>query len=152
MFIETINQGTINTDHAIQITQTWNKSERKHRIHCDMIDGRTIVAEVAGYVEIEPRRKSVIPAQSGYFLLTYFGPEKEFVDRWPVLAWALDPELGFHEAITLDNSVADDVAILRAILCPDGRMISPGDASWKTEADWIEYARRDAQKQKAAAS
>ena len=62
----------------------------------------------------------------------------EDVDRWPILAWELSLESEFHRAITLWSSLSESEDENSVILCPDGRVVSPGSRMWKTEADWLE--------------
>lgn len=139
-FIQTANRGLINTDHVMRITTHWDKNSRKHSIFCEMVGGESVSAEVFGDVTDELNTCPILPAQPGYTLLTFYSLDgKECIERSPVIAWKIDTDLGeFHEGIGLISPSSN--AIMSGILCPDGRVICPGDTFYDNENEWLEYA------------
>lgn len=140
MLLETVRGTFINTDHVRTIGARWDKEKHQYEIYCTFANGD---AESFDVWDSEWERLKehgddlIVPSPQGYFLLFYYSDEfGESIDRWPVLAWKLDRDVGgFHKVITAWNSF--DEPTDQAILCPDGRVVELGSQVWDTEGHWL---------------
>ena len=154
MMLETQGGGYLNVDQARRLRPRWNRHEGTIEVIIEWADGSTqsepLNPSAWERFEEQANRHSrhVLPSPPGYFHLQYFHCEEtlgeEHVDRWPVLMWLLDGAFGFHQVFTAWTSPGDDEG-RSAILCPDGRVVRPGDSAWDTEANWVAAMRKEAE-------
>jgi hypothetical protein len=102
MMLETANDGFINTDQVREIRASWDKAKHQFEVACTFNSGPVETYNVNSR-EWEQFKKvaqhsAIIKADPGYWLLTYRA-EADEVGRWPVLAWRLDLQHGFHHTI-----------------------------------------------------
>jgi hypothetical protein len=140
MFIETTLGHLINTDHVAQVGRSRGQPEKAR---CVMAGNGDTVEVYASSVDELVAAQSLIPAQPGFTLLTFYllGGD-EYVERSPVIAWQVDPANGYHKAIGL--YWPSDNASMTGVLCPDGRVIDPANTIYDSEDDWRIAARKEA--------
>jgi hypothetical protein len=82
-----------------------------------------------------------VPAQPGFFVLRFFGgdteDDKSLVSKDPVVAWRIDGWDALPVALH-ENNHEDEYSIL----CPDGRVIDPGNYHHDDEAAWRAFEER----------
>ena len=83
-------------------------------------------------------------------MLSYWAETDEVI-RWPVLAWRLDLQHGYHQVVTpasSGNFETDEYKGGSAVLCPNGRLTEPGNQSWDNETEWLQDMRNQAKAEK----
>src|SRR6516225_5910358 len=149
MLKTTRGENFINTDQMRGIGAVWDKEQHHFEVVCTFADGSVETYAVfprewerfRAAAESDP----VIKAEPDYWLLSYLA-ETDEVDRWPVLAWRLDLQYGYHQVVTPassgdPNEGHDDQS---AVLCPNGRLTEPGNRSWDNETEWLQDMRNQA--------
>jgi hypothetical protein len=156
MMLETIMRETfINTDQMRELRAIWDKERHRFELVCTFTDGSvetyTVRPTEWQRFRSEAEFGPVIKADPGYWLLSYWS-EPEEVIRWPVLAWRLDLQHGCHQVITPASSgninISGEYEEGSAVLCPNGRLMQPGNQSWVNEAEWLEDMRNRAKAKK----
>lgn len=151
------HSGYVNTDQCLFLRCRWNKQKpHESALVGEYVNG-TSVNETIVYSEWQEFEMQVgylapVPSPPGYFLLRYWydedGEYETPVERTQVLAWVFDGDLGYHRVYTgWDTPGRYDDS--NAILCPDGRVIDPGESTWESEEEWLKEKRRDREAKKA---
>ena len=162
MMMRTCAGHYINLDRVRELR--FHKSHDQNKFEAaftyDNGDNDTAMVYATTRTEVEEafdRKAFLIPAEPGYQQLMFFsnepGPDDdrlEIIDRWPVIAWELELEFGYHRPVTVWSCLGDADADNVAVLCPDGRVVNPGTQTWANEADWLKDQRKIADDKAAA--
>ncbi len=145
-FIET-RDGLINAAAITRLRQSWtNGPPQGLRTEIEYRDAagrpRTTTAADPGFDPL--RLGDPIPAQPGYFVVAVADDAEAVVCRQPVIAWRVPPG-----ALSAEPICPDEPAGAWAILCPDGSVIAPQEATFETVDAWRESVLEDRAKHRA---
>jgi hypothetical protein len=74
----------------------------------------------------------MVAALPGYYLLSTWNDDgKLAISKLPVVAWKYDG------TSMMPLTIDDDTTVTGAILCPDGQVIEPYNASWDSLDQWL---------------
>jgi hypothetical protein len=157
MWIKTAQGEHINMDHVARFTFLRGTKENQKDNQLPMVveypsgERESLLIYQSTHEDLEELvyNRPVVPSPDGYFLLSYYpavageDSNEETITRWPVLVWLLDLDFGFHRTVTAWTSGKDeDFGNNDAILCPNGRVVRPGDSMWPNEDDWLAEMRQ----------
>jgi hypothetical protein len=158
MMLKTTKGKYINLDQARTVSAKWNKDsyECDVRVQWDADSSNDYQVYNVEWEDFEKRLEpnAIVPSPPGYFQLLFWSEGKnaeECVDRWPILAWCFNADLGFHRVFTA-WTYPDEQEESLAILCPDGRVVEPGCSVWPSEAEWLEDMHKKTAEAKAKAA
>ena len=145
-FIET-RDGLINVHAIVRIRESWtNGPPQGMRTEIEYRDAtgrpRTTTGADPGFDPLH--LAAPIAAQIGYHVVNLSEDPEAVVYRLPVIAWRV-PSGAFSAA----PICPDEPARAWAILCPDGRVIAPQEATFETVDAWRESVLEDRAKHRA---
>jgi hypothetical protein len=89
-------------------------------------------------VDHEKLNETILPAVAGFTLLNFHASDgEEWIERQPIVGWAVEAGGKFAEPITPDCHDSDF-----AILYPDGQVVVPFDRTFDTLDEWLAHERK----------
>ena len=134
--------GAINTDHIVEISESWDNTKKTHKCHVRFSDGTKTFVEMSVH-DILDRSGNVIQNDQGFAVVMTeddSNRDESSRDFWtiPVLAFRVTGQFGMPSPITVEGELIN-VKNPWALLSRDGKCFFEDGETSDSITDWIKY-------------